>query len=402
MKYAVCIPTYNRPELIPKAVESVLKDPTNPGFPVFVSSDSDSSYRTKEIENLKKICNNHSKIYYTDTERSESYKRQLEKLSGLSREVIDIAMNGGSAGANRNRLILLSSTCGADGIIFIDDDMRVEPGFTEYHLMALGKTVSQFILNSKQFEGTKNKAICYHDLKEYDLRKKIQVFAPHWLWEDVRQRKWKMVCDGLHDLGESVQLDGGNLSLTSLVYNEIPFSTTNSEEDWVLGLFAKKMLDHLGGIVLMTNHPTVYQKEPEPNSEREKKLKEFEYETRNQYGDLVFGELFSIYAHIRDDSSIPVGENYAREIVKRFGKEVESFTQSQKLRELLQNSEKELETVIKEYGFEDTFDAKSIIEKMRKDLYGTAILYQNWSELADTAKRIDPSTLEELLINGSR
>ena len=402
MKYAVCIPTYNRPELVPKAVESVLKDPTNPGFPIFVSSDSDPKYKAKEIERLKEIrSNNRSKIYYVDTERSEPYKRQLEKLSGLSREVIDISMNGGSAGANRNRLILLSSTYGVDGTIFIDDDMKVEPGFTAYHLMALGNTVSQFILNSKQFEGTKNKAICTQSLKEYDFEKKIQVFAPHWLWEDKRQRKLPMVCDDLHDLGESVQLDGGNLSLTSLVYNEIPFSTTSSEEDWILGLFAKKMLDYLGGIILMTNHPTTYQREPEPNSEREKTLKNLEYDTGDVYGDLVFGELFSIYAHIRDNLSIPVGKNYAREIVKRFGKEVESFTQSRRLRELLQNSEKELENIIKEYDFEDTFDAKSMAEKMRKDLYGTGILYQNWSELTDSAKRVDPIILEEFLLSNT-
>jgi len=399
MKYAICIPTYNRPELLPITVESILKDPTNPSLPIFVSSDSSPEYRTKEIEHLKTLCNQgHSKIYYVDTERSEPYKRQLQKLSGLSREVIDIAMNGGSAGANRNRLLLLVCTYGVDGVIFSDDDMKVEPGFTEYHFMALGNTVSQFIYNSKQLEGMKNKEICTNRLKKDDLRKKIQVFAPHWLWEDRRQRKIPIVCDELNELGESVQIDGGNLSLTSLVYSEIPFSNTNSEEDWMLGLFAKKMLDHLYGIILMSDHPTTYQREPEPSSEREKKLKKLEYEMENQYGDTVFGELFSIYAYIRDNPSIFVGENYAREIVKRFGKEVENLTQSQRFRELLQNSEKELEGIIKEYGFEDTFSAKSMVEKIRKDLYGTAILCQNWSELTDTAKKIDHSILDEFLV----
>jgi len=399
MKYTVCIPTFNRPDYVHAAVKSLIKDPTNPGFPIFVSSDSNQMYRVREIERLKTLCdNNRSKIYYINTGIIEACKTQLEKMSGFNREVIDIAMNGGSAGANRNRLILLSCVYGADGIIFIDDDMKVEPGFTEYHLMALGNTVSQFIYNSKQFEGTKNKTICTNRLKKDDLRKEIQVFAPHWLWEDLRQREIPIVCDEMHDLGESVQLDGGNLSLTSLVYNEIPFPTTNSEEDWMLGLFAKKMLDHLNGIILMTNHPTTYQREPETSSEREKRLKELEYKTGNHYGDIIFGELFSIYADIRDNLSISVEENYAREIVKRFGKEVENFTQSQRLRELLQNSEKELESIIKEYGFEDTLDVKSMTEKMRKDLYGTAILYQNWSELTDAAKRIDPAILEELLV----
>jgi len=400
MKYAICIPTYKRPELLPITVESILKDPTNPSLPIFVSSDSSPEYRTKEIEHLKTLCNQGpSKIYYIDTERSEPYKRQLQKLSGLNGEVIDIAMNGGSAGANRNRLLLLACTYGADGVIFLDDDMKVEEGFIEYHNIALGNTVSQFLSKMKNYKGTKGKKFVINGLKRGSLEKNIEVFGSNWDLEDQREHDYPLPYDDFIELGETATLDAGNLSLTNLVYNTIPFPTHSQDEDWNFGLCAIRMLEVLDGIIIMSTHPTSYQKELGPNpSERQKRLFKLESDIRSKCGDISYSKLHYIWWNVKKILPTSLGKNYGREMMKRMGEEVQNFVKSSELEEMLPKLEKELESRIKEYNFEDSFNAKDITEKLRKDLWGTGILYQNWTNLTDAAKKIDSSILDEFLI----
>lgn len=360
MKYAVCIPTYNRSELLQVAVGSIINDPSNPGFPIFVSSDSESGYRTKEIENLKKICNNRSKIYYIDIERSESYKRQLEKLSGLSREIIDIAMNGGSAGANRNRLLLLACTYGVDGVIFSDDDMKVEPGFIGYHNMALGNTVSQFISKLKNYkEITK----LDQNLNDKDLEKNIIVFASGWgfCWMS-QQEENKIYSRKSEYLFETTEIDAANLSLTNSVYSIIPFPTLHTDEDYMLGAHAKMISEFLNGIVLRGYYTTSIAMDQEATEKYfEKKVLDTDF--------VDWGHLIYISKDVAKNLPISLGESFGREFIKTIGRKIQDFVQSNR--------------------------------KQGGNLHRTGILYQNWPDLTDAAKRIDPIILEEFLLSNA-
>jgi len=375
MKYAVCIPTYNRSELLQVVVGSIINDPSNPGFPIFVSSDSGSGYRNKEIENLKKICNNCSKIYYTDTERSEPYKRQLEKLSGLSRKVIDIAMNGGSAGANRNRLLLLACTLGADAVIFSDDDMEAEDGFIEYHNMAMGGTISQFLSKLKQ-KGIKIEP--NEKLTLTDLEKNIEVFSAGWrFYHQKRNRFYKEY----EFLDKGFMLDAGNLSMTSLVYSLIPFPLISSEEDYVLGYYAQKMLEPLSGVVIRGRYAI---------SDHGKII------STDLITDLVgCHELLDICAKITK-KLVPSEKDFGKKMMSLIGKEVQNFTQSSELEETLSNM-----ISSKSEMFFKNKNPKDVTTRWKDNLYRTGVLYQNWSELTDAAKRIDPIILEEFLLSNT-
>jgi glycosyltransferase involved in cell wall biosynthesis len=356
MKYAVYIPTYNRPELLQITIGSIINDPSNPGFPIFVSSDSDSSYRTKEIKNLKKICNNRSNIYYIDIERSELYKRQLEKLSGLSRETIDIAMNGGSAGANRNRLLLLACTYGTDGIIFSDDDMEVDEDFIEHHTMALGKTISEFSSKLKQEKGIEVKL--NPKLNSADLDRIIGAFSAGWerYFYKTNIDSYKKHFRDDEYLSESIELDAANLSLMSSVYNTIPFPILHICEDYVFGEHAKKVLESVNGITLKGSYSI--------SVERSSESTDLQRETETDFYDR--GPLINISRGVARKLSISLGEKFGREFIKTIGKKIQGFVQFK--------------------------------EKQGSNLHRTGILYQNWSELTDAAKKIDNSILEEFLV----
>jgi len=359
MNKVICIPTCNRPDLLEITIGSIQKDPTNPGLPILVSSDSSPEYRTKEVECLKALCNRRpSKIYYIDTERSEPYKRQLEKLSGLSREVIDMAMNGGSAGANRNRLLLLTCTYGADGIIFSDDDMKVEEGFIEYHNMALGNTVSQFLSKLKNYK--KIQTSLNEELNQTGLDKIIEVFSAGWgfYWQFPKGKRKKYSRKSEY-LFESTESDAANLSLTSLVYSTIPFPTLHIDEDYVLGYHAKIMLESINGIILKGSYSISINRRPEST--------ETYFEEEILETDFIDqGDLINISEDVAKNLPTSLGKNFGRELIKTIGKRIQNFVQSSELQE--------------------------------RNLYRTGILYQNWTELTDAAKKIDPSILEEFLV----
>jgi len=370
MKYAVCIPTYNRPELLGIAVESLQKDTTNLGFPIFVSSDSSPEYRTKEVENLKALCNRGpSKIYYTDTERSEAYKRELQKSSGLSREVIDIAMNGGSAGANRNRLLLLACTYGADGVIFSDDDMEVENDFIEYHIMALGNTVSQFLskLGKKAI-----KVELSSKLNSADLDRIIEVFSAG--WEDCCYKKniylYKKLFRKSEYLFESIESDAANLSLTNSVYSTIPFPLHCFCEDYDFGYHAKILLKSVDGIILKGRYPISIHKNA---VSRETDSTDF----LNRY-------LINISEDVVKNLSVSNEKDFGCVMIKTIGKKIQNFVQSSELQKdrIMDSAKKLLQSS----------------ELQKKNIYRIGILYQNWTELTDATKKIDPSILEELLV----
>ncbi len=357
MEKVVCIPTYNRPELLPITVESLQKDPTNPGLPIFVASDSGPEYKTKEVERLKTLCNRGpSKIYYVDTERLEPYKTQLQKSSGLSREVIDIAMNGGSAGANRNRLLLLACTYGAGGVIFSDDDMEVENDFIEHHTMALGNTVSEF--SSKLKKEKRIEVESKTGLSLTDLDRIIGAFSAGWercLYKteiDLYEEHFR----SSEYLFESIELDAANLSVMSSVYTTIPFPLIHICENYVFGRHAKEMLKFVNGIALKGS----YSISVEGSSEST----DLQRETETDFYDR--GPLINIFKDVAKNLSASFGENFGREMIETIGKRVQDFVQSKK--------------------------------KEGSNLHKTGILYQNWHNLTDAAKQIDPGILEELLV----
>lgn len=355
MKNVVCIPTYNRPELLPITVESILKDPTNPGLPIFVSSDSDPRYKTEEVERLKTLCNRvPSKIYYVDTERSEPYKTELQEKSGVSKEVINIAMNGGSAGANRNRLLLLACTYGADGVIFSDDDMEVDEDFIEHHTMALGKTISEFSSKLKK-KGIEVKL--GSKLNSADLDRIIGAFSAGWerCFYKTNIDSYKEYMRDDEHLFESIELDAANISLTDLVYSTIPFPIIHICEDYVFGRHAKKMLESVNGITLKG----LYSISVEVSSESV----EIQRDTETDFYDR--GPLINISRDVAKNLSTSLGKDFGREFIKTIGRKIQDFVQSPELHE---------------------------------NLYRTGILYQKWPDLTDAAKQIDPSILEEFLV----
>jgi len=375
MKCVISIPTYNRLEFLQIAVTSILNDPTNPGLPIFVSSDSDPRYKTKEIETLKTLCDQRSsKIYYIDKERSEPYKRQLEKKSSLSREVIDIAMNGGSAGASRNRLLLLACTYGAEGVIFSDDDMEVDEGFIDHHTLALGNTISKFVSRLK------NKKIptkLSRGLNQAGLKKRIEIFSAGWRFYWQKENIYLKKSEFLY---ESYELGGGNLSMTNLVYSTIPFSTNIICEDYVLGQHAKIMLEPLNGIVIKGGYSISNHGESDHTD-----IERGETEAEN----FSRGDLINITRNVAKNLPAPLRDSYGREMIKRIGIEVQNFIQSSKFQEELL----EVERV-----YSDRPNPKKITDRFKEILYENGILYQNWPDLTDAAKQIDPSILEEFLV----
>ena len=380
MKLTVCIPTYNRPELLPIAVESILKDPTNPGLPIFVSSDSDPKYRTKELKRLKTLCNRGpSKIYYVDTERSEAYKTELQEKSGVSKEVVNIAINGGSAGANRNRLLLLACTYCADGVIFSDDDMKVEDDFIEYHDMALGNTVSQFVSKLKNFKRIPTSLS--EELKQTGLEKTIEVFAAGWVFYDhVDDISYDVYFRKSENLFESIELNTANLSLTNLVYSTIPFPINIEMEDYIFGKHVKKMLESMNGIVLKGSRSTSIHGDSTHTSS-EKKFKEIRYLKRRG--------LSIVSTDVMENLPTSHGKNFGKKMVKIIGQKIQNYGRSSEFQEELLEGKR---------IYRDRFNPKDIVDELKGILHKNGILYQNWSDLTDAAKKIDSSVLEEFLV----
>lgn len=321
MENVVCIPTYNRPELLPITVESILKDPTNLGLPIFVSSDSDPKYKTEELERLKTLCNRGpSKIYYVDTKRSDPYKTELQEKSGVSKEVINIAMNGGSAGANRNRLLLLACTYGADGVIFSDDDMEVEEDFIEHHIMALGKTISEFSSKLKKEKGIEVKLSS--KLNSADLDRIIGAFSAGWerCFYKTNIDSYKKYFRDDEYLTESIEMDAANLSLMNSVYSTIPFPILHINEDYILGRHAKIILESMNGIALKGS----YSISVEGSSESVEIQRDIETDFYDR------GPLINISRDVAKNLPTSLGESFGKEFIKTIGRKIQDFVQSNK------------------------------------------------------------------------